>query len=26
MKAVAKGEMEPGTIMTTADDAPVTPQ
>jgi len=26
MKAVAKGEIKPGTTMTTADDAPVTPQ
>jgi hypothetical protein len=26
MKAVAKGEIKPGTMMTTADDAPVTPQ
>jgi hypothetical protein len=26
MKAVAKGDIEPGTLMTTADDAPVTPQ
>jgi hypothetical protein len=26
MKAVATGEIEPGTIITTADDAPVTPQ
>lgn len=26
MKAVATGEVEPGTMMTTADDAPVTPQ
>ncbi|HJP38345.1 MAG TPA: hypothetical protein QF499_04330 [Gammaproteobacteria bacterium] len=25
MKGVAKGEIEPGTLMTTADDAPVTP-
>jgi len=25
MKALAKGEMEPGTIITTTDDAPVTP-
>ncbi|MDJ0926050.1 MAG: hypothetical protein QNJ73_00250 [Gammaproteobacteria bacterium] len=26
MKALATGAMEPGTVMTTADDAPVTPQ
>ena len=26
MKALATGEMEPGTVITTADDAPVTPQ
>jgi hypothetical protein len=26
LKALAKGEIEPGTLMTTADDAPVTPQ
>ena len=26
MKALASGAMEPGTVMTTADDAPVTPQ
>lgn len=26
MKALATGEIEPGTMMTTADDAPVTPQ
>lgn len=26
MKGLAKGEIEPGTLMTTADDAPVTPQ
>ena len=26
MKLLAKGEMQPGTLMTTVDDAPVTPQ
>jgi hypothetical protein len=26
MKAVAKGEIKPGTLMTTSEDAPVTPQ